>query len=155
MLCPFLPALPDLGYVQGMSDLLAPLLVITGGDEVDAFWLFCGLMDRQVGGVPRGQPRETDVRAWGVFSVACGPTARSPLVAMCDRAQEPFFAEDQHGLFEELERVRSLIKLACPALARHLGLFLRHSKCNSIRYATWSAFSSSLEFPSDGQKRSR
>ncbi|XP_017151498.1 TBC1 domain family member 17 [Drosophila miranda] len=34
----------DLGYVQGMSDLLAPILEIQG-DEVDAFWCFVGFMD--------------------------------------------------------------------------------------------------------------
>ncbi|XP_075241450.1 TBC1 domain family member 17-like isoform X3 [Convolutriloba macropyga] len=33
----------DLGYLQGMSDLLAPLLMIME-DEVDTFWCFVGLM---------------------------------------------------------------------------------------------------------------
>uniref|UniRef100_A0A0K0ES82 Rab-GAP TBC domain-containing protein n=1 Tax=Strongyloides stercoralis TaxID=6248 RepID=A0A0K0ES82_STRER len=35
----------DLGYVQGMSDYLAVLLVIME-DEVDTFWCFVGLMER-------------------------------------------------------------------------------------------------------------
>ncbi|KAL5009757.1 hypothetical protein ScPMuIL_012062 [Solemya velum] len=35
----------DLGYVQGMSDLLSPILVVME-NEVDAFWCFAGLMDR-------------------------------------------------------------------------------------------------------------
>ncbi|XP_061388934.1 TBC1 domain family member 15 [Musca vetustissima] len=34
----------DLGYVQGMSDLLAPILAIME-NEVDAFWCFVGFMD--------------------------------------------------------------------------------------------------------------
>ncbi|KAG4073447.1 hypothetical protein HA402_000671 [Bradysia odoriphaga] len=34
----------DLGYVQGMSDLLAPILRIMT-NEVDAFWCFVGFMD--------------------------------------------------------------------------------------------------------------
>ncbi|XP_070623370.1 TBC1 domain family member 17 isoform X4 [Erythrolamprus reginae] len=34
----------DLGYVQGMSDLLSPILYITQ-NEVDAFWCFCGFME--------------------------------------------------------------------------------------------------------------
>ncbi|CAF2784107.1 unnamed protein product [Rotaria sp. Silwood2] len=35
----------DLGYVQGMNDLLSPILVIME-DEIDAFWCFVGLMSR-------------------------------------------------------------------------------------------------------------
>uniref|UniRef100_A0A1B6CAJ1 TBC1 domain family member 15 n=1 Tax=Clastoptera arizonana TaxID=38151 RepID=A0A1B6CAJ1_9HEMI len=35
----------DLGYVQGMSDLLSPILILMS-NEVDAFWCFVGLMDR-------------------------------------------------------------------------------------------------------------
>ena len=32
------------GYVQGMSDLLSPILMVMD-DEVDAFWCFVGFMD--------------------------------------------------------------------------------------------------------------
>ena len=35
----------DLGYVQGMSDLLSPILWVMK-NEVDAFWCFVGFMDR-------------------------------------------------------------------------------------------------------------
>ncbi|XP_033104782.1 TBC1 domain family member 15-like [Anneissia japonica] len=35
----------DLGYVQGMSDMLSPILQIMD-DEVDAFWCFSGFMDQ-------------------------------------------------------------------------------------------------------------
>jgi hypothetical protein len=35
----------DLGYVQGMSDLLAPIMVIMD-NEVDSFWCFSGFMDK-------------------------------------------------------------------------------------------------------------
>jgi len=34
-----------LGYVQGMNDLLSPILIIME-DEVDGFWCFVGLMER-------------------------------------------------------------------------------------------------------------
>jgi len=36
-----------LGYTQGMSDLLAPLLAELNS-EIDAFWCFAGLMQRSV-----------------------------------------------------------------------------------------------------------
>lgn len=35
----------DLGYVQGMSDLLAPIMVLMN-DEVDSFWCFVGFMNK-------------------------------------------------------------------------------------------------------------
>ncbi|XP_055335477.1 TBC1 domain family member 17-like isoform X2 [Paramacrobiotus metropolitanus] len=35
----------DLGYVQGMSDLLTPVYVVMDGDEVDTFWTFNGLLE--------------------------------------------------------------------------------------------------------------
>ncbi|KAI8336183.1 rab-GTPase-TBC domain-containing protein [Chlamydoabsidia padenii] len=38
----------DLGYVQGMSDLLSPLYAVIG-DESLAFWAFVGFMDRTKG----------------------------------------------------------------------------------------------------------
>lgn len=38
----------DLGYVQGMSDLCAPLYVIFEGEEVATFWCFVEFMERMV-----------------------------------------------------------------------------------------------------------
>lgn len=35
----------DLGYVQGMSDLLAPIYAIMQDDAM-AFWAFAGFMER-------------------------------------------------------------------------------------------------------------
>jgi hypothetical protein len=38
----------ELGYVQGMSDLLSPLYVVFDGDEVMTFWSFVEWMERMV-----------------------------------------------------------------------------------------------------------
>jgi len=37
----------DLGYVQGMSDLLSPILMLMN-NEPDAFWCFAGFMEKVV-----------------------------------------------------------------------------------------------------------
>ncbi|KAL1921777.1 uncharacterized protein VTP21DRAFT_10419 [Calcarisporiella thermophila] len=44
----------DLGYVQGMSDLLAPIFAVMG-NEVDAFWCFVGFMERMKSNFYRDQ----------------------------------------------------------------------------------------------------
>lgn len=36
-----------LGYVQGMNDLLSPIMMVME-DEVDSFWCFKGIMDMMV-----------------------------------------------------------------------------------------------------------
>lgn len=41
----------DLGYVQGMSDLLAPIYA-TMQDDAVAFWGFVGFMERMVSHLP-------------------------------------------------------------------------------------------------------
>lgn len=41
----------DLGYVQGMSDLLSPILMIMNSDEVESFWCFVGFMNRVVSSI--------------------------------------------------------------------------------------------------------
>ena len=38
----------DAGYVQGMSDLCAPVYVVMDGDEEMTFWCFVGIMERMV-----------------------------------------------------------------------------------------------------------
>jgi len=42
--------LSPLGYVQGMSDMLAPILYVMD-NEVDAFWCFAGLMEQMVSSI--------------------------------------------------------------------------------------------------------
>lgn len=36
------------GYVQGMSDLCAPIYVVMGGEPEMTFWCFVEVMDRMV-----------------------------------------------------------------------------------------------------------
>lgn len=47
ILCAYNVYNAELGYVQGMSDLLSPLYAVIG-DEALAFWAFVGFMDRTV-----------------------------------------------------------------------------------------------------------
>lgn len=42
------PSLPREGYVQGMSDLCAPIYIVMGGDEEMTFWCFVQVMERMV-----------------------------------------------------------------------------------------------------------
>jgi len=39
---------PHVGYVQGMSDLCAPLYIVMAGDEEMTFWCFVEVMNRMV-----------------------------------------------------------------------------------------------------------
>jgi Rab-GTPase-TBC domain len=48
----------DIGYMQGMCDLVAPLLVILD-DEALAYACFCRLMDRMVSNFPNGGAMDT------------------------------------------------------------------------------------------------
>lgn len=71
---------PDLGYVQGMSDLLAPLYAVMQDDAV-AFWAFVGFMDRMVGIITPKRLRLVLTRAVSrsqisfEISLACGPSS--------------------------------------------------------------------------------
>jgi len=40
------------GYVQGMSDLCAPIYIVMGGEPEMTFWCFVEVMDRMVSSVP-------------------------------------------------------------------------------------------------------
>jgi hypothetical protein len=46
---------PDLGYVQGMSDLLSPIYVVFDADEADSFWGLVGVMQMMVCYPPLGR----------------------------------------------------------------------------------------------------
>lgn len=38
--------LPEIGYAQGMNDILARFLVVTDS-EVDSYWMFCSYMEKK------------------------------------------------------------------------------------------------------------
>lgn len=63
------------GYVQGMSDLLSPILFVVQ-NEVDAFWCFCGFMELVVrrrgrGRACRGRPPRRPVSPLLSHSLLC------------------------------------------------------------------------------------
>ncbi|PYH48150.1 GTPase-activating protein GYP7 [Aspergillus saccharolyticus JOP 1030-1] len=87
---------PDLGYVQGMSDLLAPIYAVMQDDAV-AFWAFAGFMDRMV-----------------LSSLLYSrPYINSP-------NQEQNFLRDQSGMRAQLTTLDHLVQLMDPQLYLHL-----------------------------------
>lgn len=59
---------PDMGYCQGMSDLVAPLLTEIQ-DESDTFWCFVGLMENTIF---ISSPRDEDMERQLVGSSCVG-----------------------------------------------------------------------------------
>lgn len=59
---------PDMGYCQGMSDLVAPLLTEIQ-DESDTFWCFVGLMENTIF---ISSPRDEDMERQLVGSFCAG-----------------------------------------------------------------------------------
>lgn len=88
----------DLGYVQGMSDLLAPIYAVMQDDAV-AFWGFVGFMKRMV-------------RYW-VVSDYFFPSD-------IDKEQERNFLRDQSGMRAQLLTLDHLVQLMDPTLYLHL-----------------------------------
>lgn len=91
----------DLGYVQGMSDLLAPIYAVMQDDAV-AFWGFVNFMDRMV----------------SFFQSQISPTfeRRSKLIIL----QERNFLRDQSGMRKQLLTLDQLVQLMDPKLYLHL-----------------------------------
>lgn len=88
---------PDLGYVQGMSDLLAPIYAVMQDDAV-AFWAFVGFMDRMV----------------------CFPQCKKPHYLTNAFAKEHNFLRDQSGMRGQLLALDNLVQLMDPQLYLHL-----------------------------------
>lgn len=64
---------PDMGYCQGMSDLVAPLLTEIQ-DESDTFWCFVGLMENTIF---ISSPRDEDMERQLVGSFRVGGFGRA------------------------------------------------------------------------------
>jgi hypothetical protein len=88
----------DLGYVQGMSDLLAPIYAVMQDDAV-AFWGFVNFMNRMVSSIPSSIPHIsfTDILP-----------------------QERNFLRDQSGMRLQLTTLDHLVQLLDPKLYLHL-----------------------------------
>ena len=86
----------DLGYVQGMSDLLAPIYAVMQDDAI-AFWGFVGFMERMV-----------------------VPTSPNLLLLVNNRFKERNFLRDQSGMRAQLLTLDHLVQLMDPALYLHL-----------------------------------
>ena len=87
----------DLGYVQGMSDLLAPIYAVEQDDAV-AFWGFVGFMDR----------------------MACLTSSKIRMMQPANVLQERNFLRDQSGMRTQLLTLDHLVQLMDPALYLHL-----------------------------------
>ena len=85
----------DLGYVQGMSDLLAPIYAVMQDDAI-AFWGFVGFMDRMV-----------------CNSCSIWHTSLTLI-------QERNFLRDQSGMRKQLTTLDHLVQLMDPKLYLHL-----------------------------------
>lgn len=87
----------DLGYVQGMSDLLAPIYAVMQDDAV-AFWGFVGFMERMVSAMHLNLRRD------------CTDGSR----------QERNFLRDQSGMRLQLLTLDHVVQLLDPKLYLHL-----------------------------------
>lgn len=124
---------PTPGYVQGMSDLLSPILYVIQ-NEVDAFWCFCGFMElvvRPTAGVGDKPPQRMGV--W-FLTWPCLP-------------QHGNFEESQETMKRQLGQLLLLLRVLDPPLCDFLGECLRGRARG--RGATGPA-TESLEVAADG-----
>lgn len=99
-----------LGYVQGMSDLLSPILYVIQ-NEVDAFWCFCGFMELVVRlrtGVGDRPPSR----------------GRGPALHVAFPPQHGNFEESQETMKRQLGQLLLLLRVLDPPLCDFLGMCL-------------------------------
>jgi hypothetical protein len=81
-----------------MSDLCAPLYVVTGSDETLTFWCFVEVMNRMV--------------RWGVRIRLCE-------IELTYVLQKHNFLRDQSGMKKQLSTLQQLLQVMDPELYRH------------------------------------
>lgn len=91
----------DLGYVQGMSDLLAPIYAVMQ-DDAEAFWGFVGFMERMVS------------------STTTQLLVEKVGQKLTRQQQERNFLRDQSGMRKQLLTLDHLVQLMDPKLYLHL-----------------------------------
>lgn len=107
-----------------MSDLAAPIYVVTGGDEVMTFWCFVAVMEKMV---RFPGPPFTD-------SISFSKAAMLTIIV-----QKQNFLRDQSGMKKQLATLQQLLAVMDPALYKHLGehremrLLHRHQLAHPLR----------------------
>lgn len=91
------------GYVQGMSDLCAPLYIVMAGNEEMTFWCFVEVMNRMV-----------------------SRTCVQSLSLRSSHPQKQNFLRDQSGMKRQLSTLQQLIEIMDPELFRHLGMCFQY-----------------------------
>lgn len=101
---------PSSGYVQGMSDLLSPILYVME-NEVDAFWCFVSFMDQMV----------SCVSFMGVVAMSCR-SAPTVSCSPCVCVQHQNFEEQMQGMKTQLIQLSTLLRLLDLAFWNYLGM---------------------------------
>ena len=114
---------PIQGYVQGMSDLCAPLYVVCGTDEALTFWCFVSVMDRMV-----------------------SPAAFTQRGLLTYLGQKINFLRDQSGMKMQLSTLQQLLATMDPVLYRH---FEKTDALNLFFCFRWVLIAFKREFPFD------
>ena len=139
----------DLGYVQGMSDLVSMILRVVR-DEVATFWCFIGMMDspvgRELGGAPAptpgGMPDSAVKRSNSSMSITSGQVGPWGPPVFAHNLQVNF-AIDQKGIQGQLDNLRRLIRFFDP---RFMDFLEEHESGNLFFMFRWILIRFKREF---------
>lgn len=114
----------DLGYCQGMSDFVSPLLLVMQ-DDVLAFWCFVRLME----GLPSSAACRSDDPVGDKRILLQPPAAAAAGLRVADN-----FLVDQSGIQRQLNRLGEIVKLLDPYFYLYLD---RHDLTNMFVAFRW------------------